>query len=68
MLGWTLGNLTCGDLIGTNGIEKDLVHGSPGLVWGKRLAWLSASEILIWSGRETEGLVLIFLSFALLYF
>ena len=30
-------NLACGDLIGTNGIEKDLVDGSPGLVWGKGL-------------------------------
>ena len=37
MLGRTLENLTCGDLIGTNGIEKDLVHGPPGLVWGKGL-------------------------------
>ena len=35
MLDRTLENL--GDLIGTNGIEKDLVHGPPGLVWGKEL-------------------------------
>ena len=63
---WWFTNLACGDLIGTNGIEKDMVHGPPGLVWGKGLAWLSVSEVLIWSGRETEGLVLIFLSFALL--
>ena len=60
---WWFGNLACGDLIGTNGIEKDLVHGPPGLVWGKGLVWLSVSEVLIWSGRETEGLVLVFMSF-----
>ena len=66
MLGWTLGNLACGDLIGTNAIEKDLVYGPPELAWGKGLVWLSVSEVLIWSGRETEHLVLIFFSFAVL--
>ena len=60
---WWFTNLACGDLVGTNGIEKDLVHGPPGLVWGKGLVWLSVSEVLIWSGRETEGLVLVFMSF-----
>ena len=63
---WWFRNLACGDLIGTNGIEKNLVHGPPRLVWGKGLVWLSMKEVLIWSRREAEGLVLIFLSFAVL--
>ena len=62
---WSFTNPAWGDFTGTNGIEKNLVHEPSGLVWGKGLAWLSVSEVLIWSGRETEGLVLIFLSFAL---
>ena len=63
---WWFRNLACCDLFGINRIEKELVHGPPGLVWGKVLVWLSVSKDLIWSGRETEGLVLIFLSFAVL--
>ena len=63
---WWFRNLVCGDFIGTNEIETDLFHGSAGLAWGKGLVSLSVSEVLIWWGRETEGLVLIFLSFAVL--
>ena len=51
---WWFRNHACGDLTGTNGIEKDMVHGPPGLVWGKGLVWLSVSEVLIWSGRKTR--------------
>ena len=68
MLGWALWNLSCGDLeimlvviwLELTGLK------TTGLVWGKGLVWLSVSEVFIWSGRETERLVLIFLSFAVL--
>ena len=53
-------------MIGTNGIEKDLVHGTLGVVWEKGLVGLSVSKVLIWSGGDTEGLALMFLSFAVL--
>ena len=35
---WSFTNPACGDLIGTIGIESNLVHEPSGLVWGKGLA------------------------------